>query len=72
MVTHSFLHPRLRSGGTTMCQILNTLEGYDLKGMGFNSAASIHVMSEAMRHAFMDRNTFLAIRLSSRIRSTAC
>ncbi len=51
--------PPPSSGGTTMCQILNTLEGYDLKGMGFNSAASIHVMSEAMRHAFMDRNTFL-------------
>ena len=51
--------PPPSSGGTTMCQILNTLEGYDLKTMGFNSAATIHVMAEAMRHAFMDRNTFL-------------
>ncbi len=51
--------PLPSSGGATMCQILNTLEGYDLKAMGFNSAASIHVMAEAMRHAFMDRNTFL-------------
>lgn len=51
--------PPPSSGGTTMCQILNTLEGYDLKSMGFNSAATIHVMVEAMRHAFMDRNTFL-------------
>jgi gamma-glutamyltranspeptidase/glutathione hydrolase len=51
--------PPPSSGGTTMCQILNTLEGYDLKSMGFNSAATIHVMAEAMRHAFMDRNTFL-------------
>src|ERR1035437_216741 len=51
--------PPPSSGGTTMCQILNTLEGYDLKAMGFNSAATIHVMAEAMRHAFMDRNTFL-------------
>ena len=51
--------PPPSSGGTTMCQILNTLEGYDLKGMGFNSAATVHVMVEAMRHAFMDRNTFL-------------
>ena len=51
--------PPPSSGGTTMCQILNTLEGYDLKGMGFNSAGTVHVMAEAMRHAFMDRNTFL-------------
>ena len=51
--------PPPSSGGTTLCQILNTLEGYDLKAMGFNSAAAIHVMAEAMRHAFMDRNTFL-------------
>ena len=51
--------PPPSSGGTTMCQILNTLEGYDLKGMGFNSAATIRVMTEAMRHAYMDRNTFL-------------
>ena len=51
--------PPPSSGGTTICQILNVLEGYDLKAMGFNSAASVHVMSEAMRHAFMDRNTFL-------------
>lgn len=51
--------PPPSSGGATMCQILNTLGGYDLKAMGFNSAATIHVMTEAMRHAFMDRNTFL-------------
>ena len=51
--------PPPSSGGATLCQILNTLEGYDLRAMGFNSAATIHVMAEAMRHAFMDRNTFL-------------
>jgi gamma-glutamyltranspeptidase/glutathione hydrolase len=47
------------SGGTTMCEILNILEGYDMKGMGFHSAASVHVMVEAMRHAYMDRNSYL-------------
>lgn len=51
--------PPPSSGGATMCQILNTLEGYDLKSMGFNSAAAVHVMTESMRHAYMDRNTFL-------------
>ena len=38
---------------------LNVVEGYDLKSMGFNSAAAIHTMTEAMRHAYMDRNTYL-------------
>ena len=51
--------PPPSSGGTTMCEILNTLEGYDLKGFGWHSAAAVHYMSEAMRHAYADRNTKL-------------
>ncbi len=51
--------PPPSSGGTTICQILNVLEGYDIKAMGFRSAASVHLMVEAMRHAYMDRNTYL-------------
>lgn len=51
--------PPPSSGGVTLCETLNILEGYDLKSMGFNSAASIHTLTEAMRHAYMDRNTFL-------------
>ncbi|KEY60587.1 gamma-glutamyltransferase [Serratia sp. DD3] len=51
--------PPPSSGGVTLCEILNIVEGYDLKSMGFNSAAAIHTMSEAMRHAYMDRNTYL-------------
>src|SRR5476649_1456952 len=51
--------PPPSSGGVTMCEILNIVEGYDLKSMGFNSAASIHYLTEAMRHAYMDRNTYL-------------
>jgi len=51
--------PPPSSGGVTMCETLNILEGYDLKSMGFNSAAAIHYLTEAMRHAYMDRNTFL-------------
>jgi gamma-glutamyltranspeptidase/glutathione hydrolase len=43
-------------GGVTMCEILHILEGYDLRAMGFHSAASVHVMVEAMRHAYLDRN----------------
>ncbi|WP_347558085.1 gamma-glutamyltransferase [Robbsia sp. KACC 23696] len=51
--------PPPSSGGVTMCEILNVLEGYDLRAMGYGSAASMHVMAEAMRHAYLDRNTLL-------------
>lgn len=51
--------PPPSSGGVTLCETLNVLEGYDLKSMGFNSAAYIHTLTETMRHAYMDRNTFL-------------
>ncbi|MHA7848145.1 gamma-glutamyltransferase [Serratia sp. D1N4] len=51
--------PPPSSGGVTLCETLNIVEGYDLKSMGFNSAAAIHTMTEAMRHAYMDRNTYL-------------
>ncbi|MGE4527898.1 MAG: gamma-glutamyltransferase [Rhodospirillaceae bacterium] len=51
--------PPPSSGGVTLCQMLNVLEGYDLRGMGFRSARSVHLMTEAMRHAYLDRNTLL-------------
>ena len=51
--------PPPSSGGTTTCEILQILEGYDLKGMGFHSAQAVHVMIEAMRHAYVDRNSLL-------------
>ncbi len=51
--------PPPSSGGATLCEILHIVEGYDLKGMGFHSAAEIHVLAEAMRHAYLDRNTGL-------------
>ncbi len=48
--------PPPSSGGTVMCEILNILEGYDLRALGFHSAAEVHFMVEAMRHAYLDRN----------------
>lgn len=51
--------PPPSSGGTTMCEILNIIEGDDLRGLGFRSAASVHLLAEAMRHAYLDRNTYL-------------
>ncbi len=51
--------PPPSSGGTTLCEILDVLEGYDMTALGFHSAQSVHLMVEAMRHAYLDRNTFL-------------
>jgi len=51
--------PPPSSGGTTLCEMLNILEGYDIRGLGFHSAQSVHLMTEAMRHAYVDRNNSL-------------
>jgi len=51
--------PPPSSGGVIVCEILNVLEGYPLKEWGFRSAQAVHVQIEAMRHAYMDRNTYL-------------
>ena len=51
--------PPPSSGGVALVEILNILEGYDLRGSGPNSATNIHLISEAMRRAFADRARFL-------------
>lgn len=51
--------PPPSSGGVVMCEILNILERDDLRALGFHSAAEIHLLVEAMRHAFHDRNAAL-------------
>lgn len=51
--------PPPSSGGTIICEILNILEGYPIGYLGFNSAQTVHFMVEAMRHAYVDRNTYL-------------
>jgi gamma-glutamyltranspeptidase/glutathione hydrolase len=43
------------SGGTTLLQMLNVLEGFDLRSSGFGSAANVHLIVEAMRRAYADR-----------------
>ena len=50
--------PPASSGGVTMGQILNIVEGYDSLPP-FGTAALLHREAEAMRRAFTDRNTFL-------------
>ena len=51
--------PPPSSGGVTLCEMLGILEGFDLKGLGFGSAAALHDEIETMRHAYVDRNNLL-------------
>ncbi|KRD49520.1 MULTISPECIES: gamma-glutamyltransferase [unclassified Ensifer] len=51
--------PPPSSGGVIICEILNVLEGYPLSYMGYGAADTVHAMIEAMRHAYVDRNTSL-------------
>ena len=44
--------------GPAMLQALNILEGFDLKGMGYNSSRYIHTLYQAMNLAFADRDFY--------------
>lgn len=51
--------PPPSSGGVTMVQMLNVLEGYDLSASGFGSARTLHLMTEAMRRGYANRARYL-------------
>ncbi len=53
--------PPPSSGGTTMGQILNIVESWDLGSgeLAWHSPEAIHVAVEAMRRAYADRNFYL-------------
>lgn len=51
--------PPPSSGGIAIIEMLNILEGYDLKTIGHNSAIYIHLLSETMGRAFADRAEYL-------------
>jgi gamma-glutamyltranspeptidase/glutathione hydrolase len=51
--------PPVSSGGVALLQMLNMLEGDDLKAKGFGSAAYVHLVAETMRRAFADRARYL-------------
>ena len=51
--------PPSSSGGVALVEMLNILEGYDVASMGFGSAATVHVMTEAMKRAYADRARYL-------------
>jgi gamma-glutamyltranspeptidase/glutathione hydrolase len=50
--------PPPSSGGSTLIETLNILEGYDLGEMGVG-AESLHLITEALKHAFADRARWL-------------
>jgi gamma-glutamyltranspeptidase/glutathione hydrolase len=51
--------PPPSSGGLIICEILNVLEGYPISYLGFGSAETAHLMVEAMRYSYVDRNSAL-------------
>jgi gamma-glutamyltranspeptidase / glutathione hydrolase len=51
--------PLPSSGGTVLLETLNILEGFPLHEMKQGSAASLHVIVEAMKRAYADRARYL-------------
>jgi len=51
--------PPPSSGGATLLEALNILEGFDMSRAGAGSARSIHLLAESYRRAFMDRALFM-------------
>ena len=47
------------SGGIALLQMLNILEGYDMRQMGWSSSERYHVTAEVMRRAFADRAEYM-------------
>jgi gamma-glutamyltranspeptidase/glutathione hydrolase len=51
--------PPPSAGGAILCEMLGVLSGWDLAASGYHSPQYLHLMAEAMRHAYVDRNTTL-------------
>jgi gamma-glutamyltranspeptidase / glutathione hydrolase len=47
------------SGGIGLIQLLNAVEPYDIREMGYNSSETIHLMGESMRRVYADRAHWL-------------
>jgi len=56
---HVVSAPPPSSGGVVICEIMNILEGYPMQELGFRSAQGMQYQIEAMRHAYVDRNSYL-------------
>ncbi|MGH9900757.1 MAG: gamma-glutamyltransferase [Pyrinomonadaceae bacterium] len=51
--------PPPSSGGAVLIQMLNILEGFDLRRLGWSSSERYHLTAEAMRRAFADRAEYM-------------
>ena len=51
--------PPPSSGGVALIEMLNILEGYPLQAAGHDSPRYVHLVTEAMRRAFIDRAKYL-------------
>lgn len=51
--------PPPSSGGIVLLQVLNMLENYDVRQMGWASSEKYHVLTEGLRRAFADRAEFM-------------
>jgi gamma-glutamyltranspeptidase/glutathione hydrolase len=51
--------PPPSSGGVTLLETLNVLEGFELARLGAGSSAAIHRIAEALKLAFADRAVYL-------------
>ncbi len=51
--------PPSSSGGICLVQLLKSVEPYPIKSWGFNSAETIHLMTEAERRVYADRAIYL-------------
>ena len=51
--------PPASAGGATLLNMLNILEGFDLKSYGAGSAQALHIMAETMKLGYADRYRFL-------------
>jgi gamma-glutamyltranspeptidase/glutathione hydrolase len=51
--------PPPSSGGAVLIEMLNILEGYDLRSMNWASSEKYHLVTEAMRRAFADRAEYM-------------
>jgi len=47
------------SGGISLIYLLNILENYDIRSMGYGSRETVQLMTEAMRRVYADRSEFM-------------
>lgn len=52
--------PPASSGGTHVIELLNILEYFNMKALGFNTPESCHIWAEAMKLMYADRAAFMA------------